>query len=58
MMLMTACAPNTVVRTVDSACDWDQVILVTDNDILVMHPDTKRDILVHNETLERVCQKK
>lgn len=55
-MLIVSCAktlPAPVV--VDTACYWVRIIYLTDHDIDVLDKQTKRDILVHNKSVQANC---
>lgn len=49
------CVPQIVTqtRTVDSACDWDQAIYISRDDVL--SDATARQILAHNAAGAQVC---
>lgn len=56
-MLTASCSINGGGPTViDTACDWVRPIYVTANDVKVMDPQTKKDVLVHNETWRANCK--
>lgn len=42
----------------DTACDWVDIIYLTEHDIAVLDKQTKRDILVHNKSVQANCAKK
>ena len=55
-MLIASCAkdlPAPVV--VDTACNWVRIIYLTGHDIEVLDPQTKRDILAHNKSVQTNC---
>ncbi|HIG8794782.1 TPA: hypothetical protein ACYEOW_001011 [Raoultella terrigena] len=55
-MLIGSCAeslPAPVV--VDTACSWVRIIYLTDHDIEVLDPQTKRDILAHDKVVLANC---
>ncbi|CAJ28449.1 hypothetical protein [Yersinia phage PY100] len=47
----------TVPVVVDTSCDWVEVIRPTLQDIKVMDLGTKRQIVYHNEMVEKMCSK-
>lgn len=53
--LMSGCAKSGDVLTVDTACNWVKPIYLTDADIMTLDPQTKRAILIHNESWFKVC---
>lgn len=56
-ILIASCGNRgSVPVVVDTACDWDKPIYLTDHDIAVMGKQTKRDNLAHNKTLQSNCQ--
>lgn len=56
-VLLSGCATNgraiDVPSVVDSACEWVLPIYISSRDVLT--PGTARQILNHNETLEKNC---
>ena len=50
LMFTSACATNTVAT---NECSWVKIITVSKDDVLT--DQTAREILTHNETVERVC---
>ncbi|SAF23128.1 Uncharacterised protein [Enterobacter hormaechei] len=55
-MLIASCVTRgSVPVVVDTTCDWVKPIYLTDNDIDVLDPQTKKDILTHNKAWERQC---
>ena len=61
-MLISACStcgqktdPQPQVVTVDTACDWVNPIYLTRHDVQVMDPKTKKAILEHDETWQKIC---
>jgi len=40
---------------VDTACSWVRVIRLTPNDIKVLDPRTKKDILANDKAVEANC---
>ncbi|MBJ9007111.1 hypothetical protein I5429_22785, partial [Citrobacter koseri] len=41
----------------DTACDWVNIIYLTDHDIDVLDKQTKKDILTHNKSVQANCKK-
>jgi len=41
-------------KVIDTSCRWSKYILVSKKDVLT--DSTARQILAHNETLERLCR--
>lgn len=58
-MLTASCARNLPAKpeVTDTACDWVDIIYLTEHDIAVLDKQTKRDILNHNKTVEVNCHK-
>ncbi|ORJ50575.1 hypothetical protein B2M27_09890 [Kluyvera intermedia] len=58
-MLIGSCATTGPVKVevVDTACDWVNPIYLTSQDIRVMDPKTKQDILIHNNSWRSNCAK-
>ncbi|EAX2029224.1 hypothetical protein GCD18_12730 [Salmonella enterica] len=58
-MLTVSCAKNLPVKpeVTDTACDWVNIIYLTEHDIEVMDRQTKKDILAHNKAWQANCQK-
>lgn len=42
-------------RPVVQSCSWVKPIYLTSQDILTLEPQTKRDILTHNEQWKKIC---
>ncbi|MGT3970083.1 hypothetical protein ACVTGX_21000 [Klebsiella grimontii] len=42
-------------EVIDTACDWVRIIYLTDHDIDALDKQTKRDILVHNKSVQANC---
>lgn len=49
-LFASACA-NT--RVIDTACSWVRIITISKDDVLT--DDTARQILIHDEQVDRVC---
>ena len=58
-MLTASCATNLPAKpeVTDTACDWVNIIYLTEHDIEVMDRQTKKDILAHNKAWQANCQK-
>ena len=58
-MLTVSCAKNLPAKpeVTDTACDWVNIIYLTEHDIEVMDRQTKKDILAHNKAWQANCQK-
>ncbi|MFV4757753.1 hypothetical protein ACNJN1_24460 [Citrobacter freundii] len=58
-MLTVSCAKNLPAKpeVTDTACDWVNIIYLTEHDIEVMDRQTKKDILAHNKAWQINCQK-
>ncbi|HAG7413635.1 hypothetical protein [Escherichia coli] len=58
-MLTVSCAKNLPAKpeVTDTACDWVNIIYLTEHDIEVMDRQTKKDILAHNKSVQMNCQK-
>lgn len=58
-MLTASCVRDLPVKpeVTDTACDWVNIIYLTEHDIDVLDKQTKRDILTHNKTVEVNCHK-
>ncbi|ATX92779.1 hypothetical protein AM348_14705 [Citrobacter freundii] len=58
-MLTVSCAKNLPAKpeVTDTACDWVNIIYLTERDIEVMDRQTKKDILVHNKAYMSNCGK-
>ena len=58
-MLTASCAKNLPAKpeVTDTACDWVNIIYLTEHDIEVMDRQTKKDILAHNKAWQANCQK-
>ncbi|WP_413499198.1 hypothetical protein [Buttiauxella gaviniae] len=56
-MLIASCAKTLPAKpeVIDTACDWVNVIYLTQHDIEVMDRQTKKDILAHNLLWKRNC---
>ncbi|BEJ33496.1 hypothetical protein OIPHN330_21160 [Citrobacter freundii] len=52
------CAKNLPAKpeVTDTACDWVNIIYLTEHDIAVLDKQTKRDILAHNKSWQVNCQ--
>lgn len=50
MILLTGCATNTVV----TECEFSNIIYISKDDVLTN--ETARQIYLHNEKVEAVCQ--
>jgi hypothetical protein len=50
-----ASACGNLPATIDTACSWVRVITISKDDVLT--DDTARQILIHDEQVERVCNK-
>ncbi|WP_410736623.1 hypothetical protein [Citrobacter koseri] len=59
-MLIASCAKNSPAKpeVTDTACDWVNIIYLTEHDIDVLDKQTKRDILAHNKAVLRNCPQK
>ncbi|EEN8238266.1 hypothetical protein LD646_06245 [Salmonella enterica] len=59
-MLTVSCAKNLPVKpeVTDTACDWVNIIYLTEHDIEVMDRQTKKDVLTHNRSVQRNCPNK
>ena len=59
-MLTVSCAKNLPAKpkVTDTACDWVNIIYLTEHDIEVMDRQTKKDVLTHNRSVQRNCQNK
>ncbi|WP_395756504.1 hypothetical protein U4W25_06040 [Citrobacter amalonaticus] len=59
-MLIASCAKNLPAKpeVTDTACDWVNLIYLTEHDIKVLDKQTKRDILAHNKSVQRNCPQK
>lgn len=59
-MLTVSCAKTLPAKPelTDTACDWVDIIYLTEHDIAVLDKQTKRDILVHNKSVQANCAKK
>ncbi|MEY6913796.1 hypothetical protein [Citrobacter freundii] len=58
-MLTVSCTKNLPAKpeVTDTACDWVNIIYLTDHDITVLDKQTKRDILAHNKSVLANCMK-
>ncbi|ORT70597.1 hypothetical protein [Citrobacter werkmanii] len=58
-MLTVSCAKNLPAKpeVTDTACDWVNIIYLTEHDIEVMDRQTKKDILAHNKAWQTNCEK-
>ncbi|TNV14945.1 hypothetical protein FH968_20560 [Buttiauxella sp. B2] len=58
-MLIASCGTTGPVKpeVIDTACDWVRPIYLNAHDIDVMDMQTKRAVLVHNQTWQNNCQK-
>ncbi|HAU4370766.1 TPA: hypothetical protein F6W26_22980 [Citrobacter amalonaticus] len=58
-MLIASCVKTLPAKpeVTDTACDWVNIIYLTEHDIDVLDKQTKRDILTHNKTVEVNCHK-
>ncbi|WET42775.1 hypothetical protein [Citrobacter enshiensis] len=58
-MLIASCVRTSPVRpeVTDTACDWINIIYLTEHDIEVMDRQTKRDVLSHNKSVQANCKK-
>ncbi|PTA88728.1 hypothetical protein C9415_24815 [Kluyvera sp. Nf5] len=56
-MLIGSCATTgpAKVDVIDTACDWVKPVYLTLEDIRVMDPNTKKDILIHNNSWRSNC---
>ncbi|MCV5180061.1 hypothetical protein OFC21_32070, partial [Escherichia coli] len=56
-MLTVSCAKDLPEKTAvtDTACDWVNIIYLTEHDITVQDKQTKRDILAHNKSVQANC---
>ncbi|HEI8399274.1 TPA: hypothetical protein SLE31_001028 [Citrobacter freundii] len=56
-MLTASCAKNLPAKpeVTDTACDWVNIIYLTEHDIEVMDRQTKKDILAHNKAWQANC---
>jgi hypothetical protein len=54
VMFASGCASTPA--TIDTACSWVRIITISKDDVLT--DDTARQILIHDEQVERVCQSK
>ncbi|WP_032934949.1 MULTISPECIES: hypothetical protein [unclassified Citrobacter] len=59
-MLTVSCAKSLPAKpeVTDTACDWVNIIYLTEHDIAVLDKQTKRDILVHNRSVLHNCPNK
>ncbi|WP_090049895.1 hypothetical protein [Citrobacter amalonaticus] len=59
-MLITSCVRDLPAKpeVTDTACDWVNIIYLTEHDIKVLDKQTKRDILAHNKAVLRNCPQK
>ncbi|MEC9568853.1 hypothetical protein RCT55_05725 [Escherichia coli] len=57
-MLTVSCAKDLPKKTAvtDTACDWVNIIYLTEHDITVQDKQTKRDILAHNKSVQANCR--
>ncbi|WP_410684782.1 hypothetical protein [Citrobacter europaeus] len=57
-MLNVSCAKSLPAKpeVTDTACDWVNIIYLTEHDIVVLDKQTKRDILAHNIAWQMNCQ--
>ncbi|EQB4818475.1 hypothetical protein ACX3OY_17460 [Citrobacter farmeri] len=57
-MLTVSCVRNLPAKpeVTDTACDWVNIIYLTEHDIDVLDKQTKRDILAHNKAWQANCQ--
>ncbi|MFL3530159.1 MULTISPECIES: hypothetical protein [unclassified Citrobacter] len=57
-MLTVSCVRNLPAKpeVTDTACDWVNIIFLTEHDIDVLDKQTKRDILAHNKAWQANCQ--
>lgn len=58
-MLTVSCVRNLPAKpeVTDTACDWVNIIFLTEHDIDVLDKQTKRDILAHNKSVQANCMK-
>ena len=58
-MLTVSCAKALPAKpeVTDTACDWVNIIYLTEHDIAVLDKQTKRDILAHNKSVQANCLK-
>lgn len=58
-MLTVSCAKTLPAKPeiTDTACDWVNIIYLTEHDITVLDKQTKRDILAHNKSVQANCRK-
>ena len=58
-MLIASCVRNLPAKpeVTDTACDWVNIIYLTEHDIAVLDKQTKRDILAHNKSVLANCKK-
>lgn len=58
-MLTVSCAKTLPAKpeVTDTACDWVNIIYLTEYDIAVLDKQTKRDILAHNRSVQANCRK-
>ncbi|WP_231040491.1 MULTISPECIES: hypothetical protein [Citrobacter] len=58
-MLTASCAKSIPAKpeVTDTACDWVNIIYLTEHDIEVMDRQTKKDILAHNKAWQANCKK-
>lgn len=56
-MLTASCAKDIPAKpeVTDTACDWVNIIYLTEHDIEVMDGQTKKDILAHNKAWQANC---
>ncbi|MHA6636581.1 hypothetical protein ACX3OY_22645 [Citrobacter farmeri] len=59
-MLTVSCVRNLPAKpeVTDTACDWVNIIYLTEHDIDVLDKQTKRDILAHNKAWVKSCQER
>ena len=60
MTMLTASCVRTLPakhEVTDTACDWVNIIYLTDHDIDVLDKQTKKDILTHNKSVQANCKK-
>lgn len=57
-MLTVSCAKTLPAKpeVTDTACDWVNIIYLTEHDIEVMDRQTKKDILAHNKSWKANCK--
>ncbi|HFT7989261.1 MULTISPECIES: hypothetical protein [Citrobacter] len=57
-MLTVSCSKTLPAKpeVTDTACDWVNIIYLTEHDITVLDKQTKRDILAHNIAWQMNCQ--